>query len=363
MGWWIPGGCQGRAWQPGLIPPPQPGAEQPGNPGAAPSLGIGHLPGDRDGPRPGRAGPSACRAGESWRPTPLRCCWELGLKALGRQNGVLGPGQVGGGSREARKGQLVLLVPSGTSQLRRPLPLVSNYLSLHLPGPSHQILLLFNFFFLFSAALVLLPSQLHPVSSPCTSFPTFLAPFFFIFIQSSCPCLWFLHSPLPPQVPTNDARENPHRIWEIELGALTIYAHVLWWSSVFFDPLNIFHWLYRRTWLTTLILLSKSWLFSIQSSLTNYSRHSQSSVSFSGEAWLSQAMFTLASSRDQTEMELRIEVFNTYTVCASLFQTRSNLGSEESPGRVGNLSSKEAQTIPFIHCNGSCHIQTLLSSL
>lgn len=204
--------------------------------------------------------------------------------------------------------------------------------------------------YLLNYAQFLVPVLLSPLT---------LLPSFFIFIQSSCPCLWFLHSPLPPQVPTNDARETPHRIWEIELGALTIHAHLLWWSSVFFDPLNIFHWLYRWTWLTTLILLSKSWLFSIQSSLTNYPRHSNSSVSFSGEAWLSQAMYTSASSRDQTEMELRIEVFNTYAVCASLFQTRSNLGSEESPGRVGNLSSKEAQTIPFTHYNGSCHIQTL----
>ena len=58
-------------------------------------------------------------------------------------------------------------------------------------------------------------------------------------------------------------------------------------------------------------------------------------------------------------MELRIKVFNTYAVCASLLQTSSNLGSEESPGRVGNFSSKEAQTLPFVHYNDSYHVQIL----
>jgi len=52
---------QGRAWKPRPIPPPQPGAGLPRVTGAAPVLGISHLPGDGD-----RAG---CRAaGRRCRP-------------------------------------------------------------------------------------------------------------------------------------------------------------------------------------------------------------------------------------------------------------------------------------------------------
>jgi len=32
---------------------------------------------------------------------------------------------------------------------------------------------------------------------------------------------------------------------------------------------------------------------------------------------------------------------------------------EESPGRVWNLSSEEAQMLPFVHYDGLCHVQTL----
>lgn len=47
----VPMGCQGKARQPGPVPPPQPGVRQSGDTEAAP--GIGCLPGDRDKLRPG----------------------------------------------------------------------------------------------------------------------------------------------------------------------------------------------------------------------------------------------------------------------------------------------------------------------
>jgi len=67
---------QGKAWQPGPIPP-QTGAGQRGGTGAAAALGIGHLPGDGGGLRPGwdmgpRVGPV------QWDPWPGRAgCGEL----------------------------------------------------------------------------------------------------------------------------------------------------------------------------------------------------------------------------------------------------------------------------------------------
>ena len=49
-----PWGQQDTAWQPGPVPPPQlESREGQRTPGAATALGIGHHPGDRDGPKLG----------------------------------------------------------------------------------------------------------------------------------------------------------------------------------------------------------------------------------------------------------------------------------------------------------------------
>jgi len=82
------GGPSGKAWQPGPIPPPQPGAGQLGGTMAAPELGVGHLP--WDGLKPGwnldtrvdsdRQGPWLGRAG-LWGAGDRPCCSITGAGA------------------------------------------------------------------------------------------------------------------------------------------------------------------------------------------------------------------------------------------------------------------------------------------
>lgn len=68
---------QGRAWKSGSIPLLQPGAEQPGCSGAAAAtLGIRHLPGYGDGPRPGKQ-PAGGDQDQAW----WGCLHETSLSA------------------------------------------------------------------------------------------------------------------------------------------------------------------------------------------------------------------------------------------------------------------------------------------
>lgn len=144
----------------------------------------------------------------------------------------------------------------------------------------------------------------------------------------------------------------PSQIWEIFVNPA--FGDLQW----FLIPLKIFHQLYRQTWITVLISLSNRWFLSIHSFVTNYSRHSHSSMKLFGDALSSQGMFTLASSMIKLEQSWGLG-YLTHVFGASLLQTMSNLGSKESPGRVGNISFKEAHTLPFIHYNSLCHVQTL----
>lgn len=124
-------------------------------------------------------------------------------------------------------------------------------------------------------------------------------------------------------------------------------------------PLKTFCQLYRQTWLTVLISLSNRWFFSIHPSITNYSRHSHSSMNFFLGCLVLSGYVCVRKQYNQTGTELRTGVFNTYIVGASLFQPMSNLGSKESPGGVGNISFEEAHTLSFLYYNGLCHVQIL----
>ena len=111
---WIPTRQQGRAWQPGPVPAPQPGAGQLGALRATPVSGVGHLSGDlsgdRDGTKPGQAeglaqqGPGPTKAG-LWGDGDWSCCGVAGQGWRPRGwRGVLGHGQCGGDPEVAGKG-------------------------------------------------------------------------------------------------------------------------------------------------------------------------------------------------------------------------------------------------------------------
>ncbi|KAK4823434.1 hypothetical protein QYF61_002120, partial [Mycteria americana] len=80
-----PGVRQGKAWQPGPIPPPQPRAGQPGGTKAAPALGIRHILGDGDRLGHWLLGWLGCGGAAAWAgPTVEPSCKQL----LGNSDGA-----------------------------------------------------------------------------------------------------------------------------------------------------------------------------------------------------------------------------------------------------------------------------------
>ncbi|KAK4823432.1 hypothetical protein QYF61_002118 [Mycteria americana] len=96
-----PGVRQGRAWQPGPVPPPQPEAGQLGGTRAAPAPGIGHVSGDGVGMRlgqdmvpwvgPAQQGPWLGKGGP-WGAGDRHCCNVSGAGTDGHGGLKWGPG-------------------------------------------------------------------------------------------------------------------------------------------------------------------------------------------------------------------------------------------------------------------------------
>ena len=98
----------GKAWQPWPVPLPQPGVSSTGGTGAAPAMGIGQIPGDRDRLKPGqdvgpwlgpawqhrwlgRAGPGGAVDGPCCSITEAGA--DIGSWAVGRWGEPQGPGR------------------------------------------------------------------------------------------------------------------------------------------------------------------------------------------------------------------------------------------------------------------------------
>ena len=113
----------GRAWQPGPVPPPQPGAGQLGDTGAAAALSIGHFPEDsvrrgwartwaRRWARLSRAHGWAGQGCGELETGPAVVSLGQGLVVLGADMGSWATGRVGGAAG-TEQGQSELLKPSG----------------------------------------------------------------------------------------------------------------------------------------------------------------------------------------------------------------------------------------------------------